>query len=679
MKKLLFLLILLFLEVNHVNADETWKPPIGIPVPPFGINETYRMYDSEPNRSSLLTYYESSSGGYYTSYVDPCNSAATNSGNTYGTESKPRKTIPSTLPAGSVCEVHHVLKALNKYQSNITSQGTETYPVFIRGINNPVSEDTSPTTGHRHTIQFFGSYLVFEGFRIYNGSLTTYNNSTEKTHIVIRGNDVAYIDSSSGGNGITINGNSSYTVIYNNNIHNNGNIPINSSYDVHGIKVWNNQSGGIVPRYTWIINNQIYQNDGDGVQLGETYTGTGPEYTYIGYNIMYGDRQYGVTLKESNHTIISQNTVYGYKEEDRIIGINPNPRPLGTNADTAGLYLGNNNAYNSWTLFNDIYDCTWGMKLDNEGSDCNAYVVGNIVHDISDSGFFTYSPQCHPYTYFVFNTFYNVNKGFYMHHPFGGTHQFYNNIFSGCATKWIDLADENTIANVIAKNNIFFNGGGLNWGKDTYSTVSAFMAGEPSNTGNKVIDPLYVDPENHDFNLQDGSPVNDLETCNEAQAILNLFFQLYGIDLSEDIDGVPRVNGSNNVPNIENPESADSVPTDNSSDTGINDNTNDPVDESSNPVEESGSSDPGVTVSPENITPLPMIDKVEIIEVDSSDSTYAGFSTIDPLFSTSNAGLHVRDDKIAKVKTIKVRGIFNRYDDLYCLPKKNMNYMESFE
>lgn len=673
MKKFMFLLILLFLEVNYINADESWKPPIGIPEPPFGINETYRMYDSEPNRNPALTYYESPSGGYYTSYVDPCYPGATNSGNTYGTESKPRLTIPSTLPAGTVCEVHHVLKAFNAYQSNITSQGTETYPVFIRGVGSPISENTNASTGHKHVIQFTGSYLVFEGFHIYNGSLTTYNNSAEKSHIVIRGNEIAYIDSTTGGNGITINGYSEYTVIYNNSVHNNGNVPLNSSYDVHGIKVWNNQSGGTVPRYTWIINNQIYQNDGDGVQLGETYTGTGPLYTYIGYNIMYGDRQYGVTLKESNHTIISQNTIYGYKEEERVFGTNPNSRPLGTNADTAGLYLGNNNAYNSWTLFNDIYDCTWGMKLDNEGSDCNAYIVGNVIHDMTEAGFYTYSPQCHPYTYFVFNTFFNVYKGFYMHNPFGGTHQFYNNIFSGCASKWIDLADENTIANVKAKNNIFFNGGGFAWGKDSYSTVSAFIAGEPNNTGNEVADPLFVDPVHQDFNLLDGSPINDLQTCAEAQAILDLFKQFYGIDLCADIDGVPRVSGSNNILEPEKGNVGDG-------DEEANVDSSDPDDNSSDPIEEtSGSSEPAIIVSPLNIAPLPMSGNSEIIETESVYNTNASFSTIDPLFNTSNTGLHIQDGKTAKIKEIKVKRVFNRYDDLYCLPKRNMNYIEFYE
>ena len=97
MKKLFFVLIS-FVQVGTLVADDSWTPPIGIPVPTFGIEETYRMYDSQDARNTDLEYHESESGGYYTHYVDWKADGATDSHNPCGSRSKPRKTIPQNLP-----------------------------------------------------------------------------------------------------------------------------------------------------------------------------------------------------------------------------------------------------------------------------------------------------------------------------------------------------------------------------------------------------------------------------------------------------------------------------------------------------------------------------------------------------------------------------------------------------
>ena len=53
-----------------VVVSGNWEAPIGIPVPEFGIEESYRMYDNVSNRNPALTYVENSEGGFYTHYVD---------------------------------------------------------------------------------------------------------------------------------------------------------------------------------------------------------------------------------------------------------------------------------------------------------------------------------------------------------------------------------------------------------------------------------------------------------------------------------------------------------------------------------------------------------------------------------------------------------------------------------
>ena len=45
------------------EPHESWTPPIGIPRPSFGIEETYRMYDDPAHRHSALTYTQNAEGG----------------------------------------------------------------------------------------------------------------------------------------------------------------------------------------------------------------------------------------------------------------------------------------------------------------------------------------------------------------------------------------------------------------------------------------------------------------------------------------------------------------------------------------------------------------------------------------------------------------------------------------
>ena len=66
-------------------SAQTWAPPVGVPNPPFGITQV---------------------AGPYTHYVDNTHSASTDTSNPNGSPAKPRKTIPSSLSAGAVVEVH---------------------------------------------------------------------------------------------------------------------------------------------------------------------------------------------------------------------------------------------------------------------------------------------------------------------------------------------------------------------------------------------------------------------------------------------------------------------------------------------------------------------------------------------------------------------------------------------
>ncbi len=62
---------------------------------------------------------------------------ATDTNNPNGTATKPRRTIPTYLPAGSVVEVRGGPYAVSSANLILDSRGTAAAPVVIKGINKP--------------------------------------------------------------------------------------------------------------------------------------------------------------------------------------------------------------------------------------------------------------------------------------------------------------------------------------------------------------------------------------------------------------------------------------------------------------------------------------------------------------------------------------------------------------
>lgn len=102
----------------------SWTPPIGIRMPPFGIDEV------APPRPNPWT---TSTAGFY--YADGSALNATDSGNIYGTPGLLRKTVPTRLPAGSVVELQGVYTFDHASPRDIVASGTAARPVFIRGVS----------------------------------------------------------------------------------------------------------------------------------------------------------------------------------------------------------------------------------------------------------------------------------------------------------------------------------------------------------------------------------------------------------------------------------------------------------------------------------------------------------------------------------------------------------------
>jgi hypothetical protein len=456
------------------------------------------------------------------------------------------------LPAGSILEIHGGPYSGNRepYGNSyfyITGSGTAEQPIFVRGVGKPVFEHMFGRIG--------GTYIIIEGFDYFDTTLSTWSNADNpnRSYISIRNNEIHGSDAPSG-RAVSI-GTSNDIVVYNNHIHHNGLIPYGDGHDFHGMAVTH------TAQRIWIVDNEINSNDGDSIQIDDGPGGIGtigvhPSYIYIGRNKLYNDRENAIDLKYCKHIIVSQNEIYGYNTNARVFGSDPNPRGIHGSDGTAILPC-NEGGMLSWFIFNDIHDSRLAFRLADE-EDVNPhdiYIVGNLIHRIEGQAFFVYSKQN---DYFAANTVYDVGVGFWSYRGSDKSegqskHGFYNNIFckinGGYSDRHRTYPDDyifignNVSANqALLENSIFYAGGGFHWGSgDDYDTVGILSYRESAQVKGCIeANPLFVDPQNGDFRLLPESPINTMETSIKTQEIFELFLQLYGIDLVEDIEGIER-------------------------------------------------------------------------------------------------------------------------------------------
>ena len=286
-------LVWLILSAGSDVALSAWQPPIGIPRPEFGIEETYRMYDDPANRNPALTYTQNAEGGFYTHYVDNTHPAATDSGNPYGTASIPRETIPLDWAAGSVVEIHggpYTWPSTAQYLYR-DSYGTLDYPVFVRGI----SESNRPVISSQ--MRANGSYLILENLDFSLGGHLVLHGDYDQDFMSIRYSE--FHDSYNHAIRIDTSRN---IVVYKNDIHHNGNWEATWNESGQGIALWSDGDSGGATDYIWIVDNHIHHMGEDGVHTlsyDAPYTRY-PRYVYIGRNEMDHCRENAIDIKVVN-------------------------------------------------------------------------------------------------------------------------------------------------------------------------------------------------------------------------------------------------------------------------------------------------------------------------------------------------------------------------------------------
>ena len=489
----------------NIGYAGDYKPPIGIPAPEFGIEET------------VISVY--GSDDFFTHYIDNTHQDATDLNNPFGSSAKPRKTIPKdlVLESGNV-----VLIKGGPYQmSGETSwkgNGTTKQPVFIRGI----STTARPQLLNTH-LDMDGQYFIIENIEFYDD---TYVHTMEKSQkLAIRNCEIhnpvgklAYYEG-----GVMPQG--SDIVVFQNHIHHHVTDDPNQGGDIHGVRP------GVSAKRVWILENDIHHNSGDAIQVCH-YCEPRPQFIYIGRNVLHEDRENAVDLKYASDIIISQNKMYGYGDA--------------TTSDGSAVVLGSDGMPNRcWVIYNEIYDSKNGIR--NEDTD-TAWIIGNLIYNIR--GFAISLEKKSDDLFIVNNTIYNVDVAIEQLRPEREAFRIhvYNNIFANIRGKrrsaHLYVPSSKITGESILSNNLFWQNGEavkLIWNSELVVNSTSDFSSFSGGGTNVVENPNFVDVANSDFSLQSNSAAINKGIPSK---VYDQFMELYGIDISCDMMGTSRPQGA---------------------------------------------------------------------------------------------------------------------------------------
>jgi uncharacterized membrane protein/predicted DsbA family dithiol-disulfide isomerase len=506
-----------------------WTPPIGIPTPSFGMTEQARPSPS-PWTGSV-------SGFYYVNGSVTCSDASN------GYPALPRCTIPSNVPAGSVIELHGTYDKAHTSPQGIHQIGTASAPIFIRG------ESSTNRPKIRNCIEIYDSrYLIMENLEFASAASCKIQLLMEAdSYLSFRNNEVhGHLNSG----GMILYGRadnlSSNIVLYNNRVHDNGdylNVQGIFDQDIHGIKVGGGMSN------LWVIDNEMYHNSGDGIQISAGTWGNAPglHHVYVGRNHSYDNRQTGFWTKEAYDVIFSQNKAHGARALDASIGA------------CMGAQYGPERV---WFIYNEVYDCDNGFAIaatsgpGGSGLGANMFFVGNVIHDIhrasgldatndawADGAAFKITDEGIATKHIHNNTIFGVDRGITV--PRGnGALGMSGNIFAATTLDdiFIDSAASSVPGKSDLRNSIFDSTAKIDWGDGVKRNLTSLKTAYPTQgVGSSETNPLFVNAATRDFHLQSNSPAIDKTSVANVYA----FFQTtYGLSIAFDIEGQNRPQGA---------------------------------------------------------------------------------------------------------------------------------------
>lgn len=458
---------------------------------------------------------------------------------TYGTPDAPRQTIPSTLPAGSVVELHGTYSYAPQGYQEIRPAGTREQPVFIRG------QDAESRPSWTRALYIKGSYCILENivFKDHDGTLQgSVWFLAPSSYCVLRHCDVSGNKNKGGGvRAVSWDESTVHNIVlWKNVIHDNGDWSNpNGDQDVHGIVV------SADAHHIWILDNELFHNSGDGLQINAGNVKKLPttHHIYVGRNISHHNKQTGLWTKQATDVIFSQNTSYGHRPSE-----SSNGAGMGFQYDPQRV----------WFLYNHIHDCAYGISTTSGsglGDGTEAYFVGNLIHDIHHDPERPYNPGSawsnaalmlvgSVDNYVVNNTIVNVDAG--INTPNGNLRlHMYNNIISNVTDArgnhvFIEYPGA-TRPSQLAQTLLWQNERPvrIRWASRVRDLL-AFQSITGKGRGCIKADPQFVNPATGDFRLQTGSPAVDAGTAHQ---VYDRFERLYELDIRVDVAGTARPQG----------------------------------------------------------------------------------------------------------------------------------------
>lgn len=370
------------------------------------------------------------------------------------------------------------------------------------------------------------NYQIFAYYNVTGSNETTHNRV-----LTFNGSFTTLKHFDFGGDGVNHSGGAAMqpaanTVIYDGIGHDFGEYNAVAENDYHFIKPVSSTASHDI----WILEVGGYHLGGDTVQIGTANNtpDTGPFNIYIGGGTSYQNGENAVDIKTSQDVIIS-----------KVIGREMSQISTGGNA----VISVHNAARRCWMLFNECYSTGDGIAISQDaGNPADLYVIGNILHDCTDSGV-QVRATVSPWTHIINNTFHNNSMDIELHNSGPQQATIRNNLFStlsgtgtgdghnisGLATGCIDNStiDFNFYVDI---NN--------NRGGTTAETMAEWQGAPFSKDANGSEGTAdFTNTAARDFSLL---ATSDAINVGDEDAAYATFEALYGLDIRVDFAGNAR-------------------------------------------------------------------------------------------------------------------------------------------
>ncbi len=458
--------------------------------------------------------YELDTSGDATIYVDNTNPACDNS---VGTAAAPYCDLFQGNGAVSyeLGDVVHVLGGpyMISGDLSLTMNGTEAAPVIIKGIG--AERVLFDGDGSRVDFSWDGSYGVLENIGFYHKTRHIIDGDHLVFHNIGVTNPIsAFIDFNP-----VVNMRGHDLVIYDSEI---GNNRRDNDTDSHGIQA------GEGSYNLWILDNEIYNNNGDSFQGCHQCFGTPPHHVYIGRNHLHDDRENAVDLKTIHDVVVSENLMVGYGSSATSGG---DAMVVGSNGFDDGTNMGPRRV---WILHNEMRQSSRALRI--EGSE-DVWVIGNAMTDVNRG--IQIDDKSHRLIVVAANTITNVTDGMGMWGCAPTTLSVLNNIVVDAVDRHVDFSDCDG-STLSLDQNLFFNSGtalAVRVGSTNYTDLATLNAATFANA-NVEGDPLFATGT---IVPQSGSPAIDAGAALDA--IYDEFQTSLGQDIAVDRAGTSRPSG----------------------------------------------------------------------------------------------------------------------------------------